>query len=64
MSFSDKCGFTASSSDAQRTLVSFLESKSNAGSLVTPLKELHLHGMMLESDIILRIRNLGVSVLE
>ena len=64
ISFSDKCGFTATSSDGQRTLISFLESKANAGAPVAPLKELHLHGMMLESDIIQRIRNLGVSVLE
>ena len=64
ISFSDKCGFTATSSDGQRTLVSFLESKANAGAPVAPLKELHLHGMTLESDVIQRIRTLGVNVLE
>lgn len=64
LSFSDKCGFTATSSDGQRTLVNFLESKANAGAPVAPLKELHLQGIMLESDIIQRIRNLGVNVLE
>lgn len=64
ISFSDKCSFTATSSDGQRNLVSFLESKANAGAPVVPLKELHLHGTMLESDIIHRIRNLGINVLE